>query len=213
MHETITFLLVTLPNIYRLNNVADRLSNKPFLLWLLTTPLQLKHVATLPCSLPLMAGFADINVSRGSVATNAKCGGIFNIYLTTSLPRNLPVAMSLWLHFFGPPCRSNTHTRLMALCPGPSVLWRCWLGGRKGIRPVKTEWWGAGVVICPERGADLRMAQLMPLPLTVSCSSKIQIGFTFLVPAHPVGPGQRAIKRVCVCCFYSVGQKSGATNS
>jgi len=51
------------------------------------------------------------------------------------------------------------------------------LGGRKGIRPVKTEWWGAGVVICLERGADLPMAQLMPLPLTVSCSSKIQIGF------------------------------------
>ena len=58
----------------------------------------------------------------------------------------------------------------------PSVLWRCWLGGRKGIRPVKTEWWGAGMVICLERGADLHMAQLMPLPLTVSCFSKIQIG-------------------------------------
>jgi len=40
------------------------------------------------------------------------------------------------------------------------------------------------VVICLERGADLHMAQLMPLPLTVSCSSKIQIGFIFLVPAH-----------------------------
>ena len=48
-----------------------------------------------------------------------------------------------------------------------------WLGGRKGIRPVKTEWWGAGVVICLERDADLHMAQLMPLPLTVSCFSKI----------------------------------------
>jgi len=59
------------------------------------------------------------------------------------------------------------------------VLWRCWLGGRKGTRPVKTEWWGADVVICLERGADLHMAQLMPLPLTVSCFSKIQIGFTF----------------------------------
>ena len=37
----------------------------------------------------------------------------------------------------------------------------------------KTEWWGAGVAICQERGADLHMAQLMPLPLTVSCFSKI----------------------------------------
>jgi len=43
---------------------------------------------------------------------------------------------------------------------------------------------GAGVVICLEQSADLHMAQLMPLPLTVSCFIKIQIGFTFLVPAH-----------------------------
>jgi len=50
----------------------------------------------------------------------------------------------------------------------PSVLWRWWLGSRKGIRPVKTEWWGAGIVICLEQGAELHMAQLMPLPLTVS---------------------------------------------
>jgi len=62
------------------------------------------------------------------------------------------------------------------------------------------EWWGAGVVICLERCADLHMAQLMPLPLTVSCFSKIQIGFTFLVPAHQGSPGKRAVKRVCVCC-------------
>jgi len=61
------------------------------------------------------------------------------------------------------------------------------------------------VVICLERGADLHMAQLMSLPLTVSCFSKIQIGFTFLVPAHPGCRGQRAVKRVCVCvcvCVY-----------
>ena len=51
------------------------------------------------------------------------------------------------------------------------------------------------MVICLERGADLHMAQLMPL--TVSCFSKIQIGFTFLVPAHPGSPGKRAVKRVC----------------
>ena len=55
------------------------------------------------------------------------------------------------------------------------------------------------MVICLERGADLHMVQLMPLPLTVSCSSKIHIGFTFLVPAHPGSPGKRAVKRVCVC--------------
>ena len=83
-----------------------------------------------------------------------------------------------------------------------TVLWRCWLGGRKGIRPVKTEWCGAGEVICLERGADLHMVQLMPLPLTVSCFSKIQIGFTFLVPAHLGSTGQSAVKRVCVCVFW-----------
>jgi len=55
----------------------------------------------------------------------------------------------------------------------------------------KTEWWGAGVVICLERGADLHVAQLMPLPLTVSCFSEIQIGFTFLVPAHLGSPRKK----------------------
>ena len=58
------------------------------------------------------------------------------------------------------------------------------------------------MVICLERDADLRMAQLMPLPLTVSCFSKIQTGFAFLVPAHPGSPRERAVKRVraCMCC-------------
>jgi len=49
----------------------------------------------------------------------------------------------------------------------------------------------------------------MPLPLTVSCFSKIQIGFTFLVPAHPGSPGKRAVKRVCVC----VCRKKGPLNA
>ena len=68
----------------------------------------------------------------------------------------------------------------------------------------KTEWWGAGVVVCLERSADLHMAQLMPLPLTVSGFSKIQIGFIiFLVAAHRGSPGQRTVKRACVCCVYT----------
>ena len=54
------------------------------------------------------------------------------------------------------------------------------------------------MVICLERGADLSMAQLMLLPLTGSCFSKIHIGFSFLVPAHLGSPGQRAVKCVCV---------------
>jgi len=73
-------------------------------------------------------------------------------------------------------------------------------GQQKGHTACKKlEWWGTGMVIFLEQDADLHMAQLMPLPLTVSCFSKIQIGFTFLVPAHPGSPGQRAVKRVCVC--------------
>jgi len=59
------------------------------------------------------------------------------------------------------------------------------------------------MVICLERGADLHMAQLMTLPHTVSCFSKIQIGFTFLVPAHLGSPGKRAVKRVCPSSFLS----------
>ena len=57
------------------------------------------------------------------------------------------------------------------------------------------------MVTCLELDADLHMSQLMPLPLTVSCFSKIQIGLTFLVPAHPGSPGKRAVKRVCVYLF------------
>jgi len=79
------------------------------------------------------------------------------------------------------------------------------LVGRQEGHPAcnKTELWGACMVICLERGADLHMAQRIPLPLTVSCFSKIQIGFTFLVAAHLGGPGQRAVKRVCVCVFHA----------
>ena len=80
------------------------------------------------------------------------------------------------------------------------------LVGRQKGHPAckKTEWWGARVVICLERGEDLHMAQLMPLPLAASCFSESQTGFTFLVPAHPGSPGLRAVKRVCVCVCVCV---------
>ena len=55
----------------------------------------------------------------------------------------------------------------------------------KGIRPVKTEWWGVW--------GELPTGQLMLLLLTVFCFSKIQIGFTFLVPAQPGSPGKVAV--------------------
>ena len=85
------------------------------------------------------------------------------------------------------------------------------LVGRQERHPAckKTEQWNAGVVICLERDVDLREAQLMPLPLTVSCFSEIQIGFTFLVLAHLGSPRQRVVKWVCVracvrACLYHV---------
>jgi len=82
------------------------------------------------------------------------------------------------------------------------------LVGRQEGHPAckKTDWWGAGMVICLECSADLHMAQLMPLSLTVSCFSKIQMvfGFTFLLPDHPGSPlvpekGPSLNGCVCVC--------------
>jgi len=63
------------------------------------------------------------------------------------------------------------------------------VGRQEGHPAYKKQWWGTGVVISLERGADLHMAQLMPRPLTVS--SKIEIGFTCLVPAYPGCPVKR----------------------
>ena len=62
------------------------------------------------------------------------------------------------------------------------------------------------MAICLELGADLHMAQLMPLPFTVSCFSKVQIGFTFLVLAYQGSSGQRAVKWVfvCVCAIKDI---------
>jgi len=67
------------------------------------------------------------------------------------------------------------------------------------------------VVICLQRGADLHNAQLMPLPFTVSCFSKIQIGFTFLVPAHLGSPGKGPLN-VCVYRLTRVVPEKGPLN-
>jgi len=71
------------------------------------------------------------------------------------------------------------------------------------------------VVISLEQGADLHMAQLMPLPLTVSCFGKIQTDFTFLVPAYLGSRGQRAVKRVCVlvCAYMTSPRRSSSDHS
>ena len=78
---------------------------------------------------------------------------------------------------------------LSTSCKCPSVLWHCWLGVRKSIRPVKTEWLIVSVVIWLDWGADcLHIVQLMPLPSQnpiIYCTIKIQMcfGFTFLLLA------------------------------
>ena len=84
----------------------------------------------------------------------------------------------------------------------PSVLWRCWLGSRKGIRPVKPEWWYAGMVMCLGQGTDLHMAQQMPLPLTISCSMKSRLVLPSCCQLIRVVPdksheGHKMV--VCVC--------------
>ena len=55
------------------------------------------------------------------------------------------------------------------------------------------------VVICPERGADLHMAQLMPLRFTVSGFIKIQTG-------HPGSHTVKGPLNVCVCVCVAVRQ-------
>ena len=72
------------------------------------------------------------------------------------------------------------------------------VGQQEGHPACKKRSGGVLVVICLEQGADLHMSQLMPLPLTVSCFSKIQIGFTFLVPAY-LGSPRKGPLNVCVC--------------
>jgi len=70
------------------------------------------------------------------------------------------------------------------------------LGQQEGHPACEKQSGGVLVWLSLEQDADLHMVQLMPLPLTVSCFSKIQIGFTFLVPAHLGSPGKGAVKRV-----------------
>jgi len=90
----------------------------------------------------------------------------------------------------------------------PSVLWRCCLSGRKNIWP---EWWDAGLVMCLGEGADLHITQLMPLPLTISCSSKSRLVLPFWcrltgVVLERIQDGCKTVVcvRACVCVFMPV---------
>ena len=66
------------------------------------------------------------------------------------------------------------------------------------------------MVICLERGADLHIAQLMPLPLTVFCSSKIQIGLPFWYRLTWVDPDKGPLNGcVYVPILYRFRDKAG----
>ena len=99
---------------------------------------------------PVVHYWADLQSVQGfryydSIAPNAKCQRVLVLSLS-----------GLCL------CYLVRWTKLFSM---PSMIWYCWLGGRNGIWPAETEWWGTGMVICLERGAnDLHMVQLMPPP-------------------------------------------------
>jgi len=64
------------------------------------------------------------------------------------------------------------------------------------------------------QGADLHMAQLMPLPLTISCYSKSRLVFTFLVlpfwcrltrvVPYKIQEGHKMVVCVCVCAVLQL---------
>jgi len=62
------------------------------------------------------------------------------------------------------------------------------------------------MVVCVVRGADMHMAQRIPLPLTVSCFSKVQIALPFWYLLTWVVLEKRAVKRVCVLAMTALGQ-------
>ena len=116
----------------------------------------------------------ESDTQRGGTAETRQSRGNFSTYVRGGSRERLPPGAAA--DFMLLLCVKAIHSFLII----PSVL--LLVGQQEGHPACKK--WGAGVVIFLERGADLHVAQLMPLPLTVSRFSKIQTGFTFLVPAH-----------------------------
>ena len=102
-------------------------------------------------------------------------------------------------------CLKIVHLAICAFSAVPSVLWLCWLGGRKGIRPVKNL--SGGVLAWLSVWSEVQLAYV-PADATATHCLLLQIGFAFLVPAHLGGPGERAVKRVCVfVCVLAIQTK------
>jgi len=87
------------------------------------------------------------------------------------------------------------------------------VGRQEGqFRPIKTEWWDDGVVMCLGQGAHLHMAQLMPLPLTISCSCKSRLVLPFWcqptrVALDKIQEGCKSVLCVCVWCVCDLCHK------
>jgi len=107
------------------------------------------------------------------------------------------------------PVLVNTLLRLVFFCAFSALT--LLVGRQEGHPACKKlfEWWDAGMVICLERGADLHVAQLMPMLLTVSCFSETILVLPFWYRLTRVVP-ERAIKRVCVLLVFSM---SGCSKS
>jgi len=79
-----------------------------------------------------------------------------------------------------------------------SVLWRCWLGGRKGIRPLKKL--SGGCCHGYMSGVHIYMAQQMPLPLTISYSSKSRLVLpSWFLADHTIGRAFGTLCHLSVC--------------
>ena len=138
-----------------------------------------------------------------SFSSSAACFSSCTIQLTT-------VIAVTAMHKSGVVCRvfsvASPMTQWFYLgCNEPSVLWRCWLGGRKGIRPVKNfEWCSTGMVICLERDADLHTAQLMPLHSLSLASVKSRLVLPFWYRLTRVVPEKGPLNGcVCVCVQWA----------
>jgi len=91
-----------------------------------------------------------------------------------------------------------------------TVFWHCRLGGRKGIRPVKTRWWGAGVVIRLQRGADLHngSADICHCHSLYLASIKSRLVLPFWYRLTRV-VSEKLPLNVCVCTLRKLASKAG----
>jgi len=130
-------------------------------------------------------------------------------YLWNFFRSLLIVAVNAELHFpaSNMPSSNRSYLPFVAVLQLPSVLWHCWLVVRKSIRPVKIEWWGAGVVVWSE------MQMICTCQPIIPCFIKIQIGLTFLVLAYPGCPGKEAVKRLSLWQYHSTSLQSNTVGA